>query len=784
MGHEKRRAMMSESQSSVAKSFEGKPHTMTLENFRRYIGRHGVPDKQNNIDEKKFTGKQIALLQMAYGNHTPVRVVGIYDRDLIAYAKEKKLALVGQPEAHTRDKRSNKHRPLFASVRGRKNGNPELWVVVFPSRQYVDQVAELIQALFDDFKRHHVEAKDPHKGHQVIKVEHFPTLEQNVADWTDFQRGAAEYVRSGDVVAIGQVELLEDGLADIGFAKKFGDWKPFGIDGMFCVQIYVHTTSLSRIVLIGVHHCFWGEASAHYARACAAIGAGHLLYASKAGTFTEDKLIGQVHTPTDFLLCEGYDHDTHVEPLSSRVKLESDLQRLAASHGILVTGFAVTVPTVVSETMEQREKLSKWSVSTIDNEDAHIAKQLETYHAPLNGIARFVPVHFISDYIHRANEKPADGEHGLATTRPEIRDAQFRNIGRFFANYTLIHGLRDYVRLSAATVSARKSIGIHDVEKILQTRQHLLDNGLIREALASMVGLNGKSELDGAMLSAVALSCQKYGFVEDASFALNLWEESAPKGETENTYRMRAIRVKLLSQCARFEDVLHAADRDFLFGAAPSPEREPFLSAIYFRMAIACANLGRIDEMKSHLAKARDRADAQDSHAIATFNSFTSICALASGDQETHIQSLSVLLSDARGLYLSAATTHSVWRVNPEKSFLSALFSESALYLVYGSENDSRGWVRLIAAHLFNIRVGGTERSEGFAELIYSIHDVRVKELLRLAMRMDGPGRVEFQRIANVSNRMENVQRCLAIQKLPLPERNQRLNEIFDTLLS
>ena len=142
------------------------------------------------------------------------------------------------------------------------------------------------------------------------------------------------------------------------------------------------------------------------------------------------------------------------------------------------------------------------------------------------------------------------------------------------------------------------------------------------------------------------------------------------------------------------------------------------------------------------------------------------------------------MLSEARGLYLSAATTHSVWRVNPEKSFLSALFSESALYLVYGSENDSRGWVRLIAAHLFNIRVGGTERSEGFAELIHSIHDVRVKELLRLAMRMDGPGRVEFQRIANVSNRLECVQRCLEIQKLPLPDRNKRLNEIFDALLN
>ena len=110
MGYEKRRPMMANSQTTFAKSFEGKPHTMARDNFRRYIGRHDVPDKQNHIGGKKFTAQQIRLLQDAYTNHTPVRVVGIYAGDLNAVAKERKLVAVGQPSEHLRQKLSNRHR--------------------------------------------------------------------------------------------------------------------------------------------------------------------------------------------------------------------------------------------------------------------------------------------------------------------------------------------------------------------------------------------------------------------------------------------------------------------------------------------------------------------------------------------------------------------------------------------------------------------------------------------------------------------------------------------------
>ena len=781
MWHEMRRVAIAKGETTTARSFEGRSHTMRSENFLKYLGRHGLQDGDNQILGKKFTLEQIRVLQKAYQEHTQIRVLGLYDPDAVGLAKERKLSLTGAPHSNNRQKISNRHRPTFLELRRRSSKHCELWIVVFPSRQYVDQVAELVQAILDDFKRGHVRAADPHKGLQQVTTEHFPELEKSVTEWTGFRSGLPAFIRSGDVVAIGQVELLADGLADLGFVKKFVDWRSFGLDQMFSAQIYVHGTSLSRIVLIAIHHCFWGQASAYFAHACSESGAAHLLYASKAGTLTQKKSVGAIHSPQDFLLCDGYDHDTTVESLSSRMKLEPELKRLAQTYGITATGYAVTVPTVVSETLDQRNKLTQWNPSTIDNEDAHIAKILANFHENLVSKARFVPVHYITDYIHRPNEKPKKNQQHLGETRVAERNKKFRSIGRFFAHYALIHGIRDYVRISTETVGARAVKGERGVMEILTTRQHLLDNGLVREALYSMIGLTEKPELDAAKLSAIALTCQKYGFVDDAMLALDLLHAPNFAMQGEDKFRMESVKVKLLSQCGQFQQALDTAKTLMIeMGQLPA-EGAPFLNALSYRAAVAAANTARHDEAKTFLREAQQRVAlaGADKHSYATHRAFTAICSIAYENQASELMVLAQSLSEARGQYLAAVTDHSVWRVNPEKSFLSALFTESALFLIYGSEDDQRGWDRLIAAHLFNIRIGGTERSEGFAELIHSVRPARVKEALRLAMRMDGPGRVSFQKIPAVSRRVEKVQKCLQIQKLPLIERNDKLNEIL-----
>ena len=781
MGQNERRQAMTNVQVVSPRSFEGSSHTMKRSNFLKYIGRHGVLRGDNQILGKKFSLDQVRLLQQAYEQHKQVRVVGLYELDAVHFAKTRSFEPIGKRHAYIRSKISNRHRPTFMQFRKRRSKHEELWVIVFPSRQYVDQVAELIQAVFDDFKRCRVQGSELHKGVQRVSAEHFPDIEASVAKWTGFDVGLTEYVRSGDVVAIGQVELLVGGVEHLGFSRKYEDWQNFGLDKMFSVQIYVHGVSLSRIVLVAIHHCFWGEASAHFALACAMCGATHLLYASKAGTLTDEESVGAVHSPQDFLLCEGYDHQTVVESLSSCMKTEAELERLAVAYGITATGYAVTVPTVVSETLAQRSKLTKWNPSTIDNEDAHLAKVLAKFHASRVNKARFVPVHYITDYIHRPHEKPKKNQQHLATTRPLERDKKFFCIGKFFAHYALVHGLRDYVRISTDTIGYRSTAGEHTVKSVLETCQHLLDNGLVREALLSIIGNSVRPELDAARISALALTCQKYGFIDDARLMLDLLDRSAFVLTGEDKYRITAMRIKLQSQCGHFESVL-AESKTQLEASEKEPSLvEPFVNAITYRAAVAAANLGKVEEAKSFLLTARNRVarTGADVHAYATHRAFTAICEIAFGDHAANLTALSNSLSKARGQYLEASNVQSVWRANPEKSFLSALFTESALFFVYGSENDQRGWARLIAAHLFNIRIGGTERSEGFAELIYSIRDQRVQELLRLAMRMDGPGRVAFQRIPEVVVALRDVQPCLRIQKLPFELRNDHLNCFF-----
>lgn len=113
-------------------------HTMGPENFLKYIGRFDL--KGDEIETKKFNPEQISALRNAYKEETPVRVIGCYRRD-IAFVAERLQATVEEDSAIHYDrigKSFNRYRNSFFSVLNEKN-EKELWIAVFPSREYVDQ---------------------------------------------------------------------------------------------------------------------------------------------------------------------------------------------------------------------------------------------------------------------------------------------------------------------------------------------------------------------------------------------------------------------------------------------------------------------------------------------------------------------------------------------------------------------------------------------------------------------------------------------------------------------
>ncbi|MBK6641915.1 MAG: hypothetical protein IPG39_12155 [Bacteroidetes bacterium] len=113
--------------------------------------------------------------------------------------------MIDKAEDHNKSKLFNcyRQRMCFVEKQGSKK-TIELWILVFPSKQYVDQIAELVKAIVDDF----VQIESPKVNGSVVNVTHFPNLENSITEWTGFDDFISLYVRHGDVVVVGNIELL------------------------------------------------------------------------------------------------------------------------------------------------------------------------------------------------------------------------------------------------------------------------------------------------------------------------------------------------------------------------------------------------------------------------------------------------------------------------------------------------------------------------------------------------------------------------------------------------
>jgi hypothetical protein len=794
-------------------------HTMDEQHFAEYIGRFRYHGGDLAISGKKFTKDQKAVLADAYRAQIPVHVFGLpaahFDRFKIRLGCQAVVKATKHIQATHKKfncKRSDFYlvetKPVKVDVpqaneRMDAPKRQELWVFTFPSPEYVEQIAQLIQAIFDDYdqKERHRDLRDeparnamPAYPHRV-NVHQFRGVSDNISEWTGLRAGLLAFVRHGDVVVIGNVDRILSGLETMLFEAKFETWQKFGDQGMFHVQVLVHSVSHSRIVLLGVEECFWGSASARYVDAALRAGARHILYCSKAGGLHAHDQLHKLRTPQHFAIFSN-EKRQRSEGLASAAVLDQAVFRLAAQFEVLASGTNITVPTVIGETQEQRERLEESGLTTVDNEDGHIARVITLFNTEhkFDG-AVFFPVHFITDYLRKPNEQAQRGQPHLATEDRTVdgkRDAAFERIGTLFGTYAALYGLREFslsITGRAPSFSMRSS---HDSQKLLDSVSQFVDAGLMREAGNALCGDRPIGGQDPATLVAMGTLCQKHGYVDEA-FHINLMlrkQENFERLTISDQFRALLTEVKVASQVgqhndvsAKFETVLRKYDalttteRTSVFPQMRSGVHRCLLAAKANNVSYSFNDPKVALFFENHAdAKAKDSA-----HANATTDFFSLISKLR--EPVVDIPSILLGLSDVRRqMYACHDQNRPVWRADANRSAVTNLFVEASFLLLGNHLEQTRGRARLVTAHILNSRVMGRERSEGLGDLLSYVPDLPTQNLLRRAMRIDGIGRQAFQQTPGVHELLHHAQPILAVLTVAVGERAKCIDDLLATL--
>jgi tetratricopeptide (TPR) repeat protein len=393
-------------------------HTMSDEGLRAYI------------DKTKFSDNQKELIGQAISNGWPIKIQGIFEDHLEPYCAAHGIDILRiEKRFPRRAKQFNWHRPIVANIRNRNagEGNTELWIVTFPSYEYVEQIAELTLAyillrqeenLSDKFGINR-EAQSGLIG--TVSALHYPNCEQSLKEWSGLQKSLGKYLMEDDVVVIGCVTEIADKLHEYLRKPKYKNWQKFGASDMYELQVYLLDDG-RRVVLLGDTHCFWGSAAGYICRALAESGARQVVYIGKLGT-----LIGpdKIHT----LCCPSHYYLLDKTPAGSRWKFQQHKVASTLRDNFLeltkdfITGIHLTVPTVVGETLAQSKEYRQLRPSTIDNEIGYIARELEEYNKSVEKYnhVEFTCLHFITDYLRVADNVDASAKCGLSDVSGSTR---------------------------------------------------------------------------------------------------------------------------------------------------------------------------------------------------------------------------------------------------------------------------------------------------------------------------------------------------------------------------
>lgn len=774
-------------------------HTMGHAALLRYIGFEGYSGDMNNfvLNTKKFSPEQSRLILLAFNNNLVIRVVGAYRRDIDFIVERNKRKIVTDSiSENTRRTAFNRLRPsLFLTEPDGVAGEKELWVVVFPSTQYVEQYSELILAVMIELSVYHRTAEGgdvPLDEISRIKIEtdvrskisvtHFKALAQNIGRWTNLLPFATQHVRLGEVVAIGNVDAFEVGLRNFSFEPKTEAWLSGGLDDIFGLKTLVNPFNRARIVLLGVAECFWGDASAQYVKSLMESGARHVLYGSKAATLVSHTFVRKVVAPTAFVtVTRGLGPNGELpeeNQLTEQIAMPNLLKSMTDAFEIAYGGIGVTVPTVMGEDQHEYSAFNMIRPACMDCENGHIASTVNSFnkrddnlpiclHSNIARDVKFVPVHFVTDYIYEQHQIPTEHTPNLAIDRNDEHHIMhklraYNKIGQYFGSYSNVFGLQhDF------DVPREIDRSLYDDEEYadeLDKNRQLVDSGNSRDAVTALLSSGSRHHMSANHAAAIAVVCQKYGFVSPAYQALGLAERAASKdGDGERLQaRCGVVRLKLLMQMGAFDDAKMLAE-----GWLQRPDllkSVGVFGAVCRRMAILVARAGNYQEAQTLIQAARgdDTGLSPDTN-VATCELFDKMSLYASGGIETRemLESQTEALSEIRRMYFETgkdgvageaqgqpATYDRIGgrpNIRLVRGAVAALFLEAAASLALSQRRNSyRARMLIATAHVLGRRLGINECAETFGEIANLTKNSQVRDLLKLSLRQDNIGRRTF----------------------------------------
>lgn len=780
-------------QDAQTRIYKAADHSMK-EHFVDYIGRTGMDGTVDLTSTfKKFSREQCEKIISAFKDGINVRVIGSWrsEADLQEIASKNGFTIknLDPSKVYTRrGKEFNKYRQLFLEVEKSRDAElKELWVIVFPSREYVDQVAELIQAIFADFPEWR--SKETQWNRPIVFTSHFPEIEDQLVEWTDFRYFLTRHVRHGEVVVIGHISDIMPTLNDLGFIGQFDHFVRGGLSDMFGANVLIHKYSKRRIVVIGFDESFWGSASGHYASAIADAGAKFVLYASKAATAYDAKQVFKTHSPTSFSVLERVDQANYRLESVSISAVDKDFLK---GFGIDQTGTSATVPTVVGENESQRSFYRDQGIVNLDCENGHIARGIrnsnEAMHAEGEGdqirAATFLPVHFITDYIHKQYEpKFTEDQQALAVAQMpdellqkkiylDNKRESFENIGRAFAFLATYNGLRDVV-----VATAPRKVSRHETfADLMKSVASLLTRGEGRLAHDQILQKKGVS-FD--TLCALATVCQKSGFILPGFRYLRTLKdrEREYEGRSDVRARIKVIELKLLGQIGDYRTAFLLANslNDQDFEAFRSIDQ---LGPVCRRLLVLAGHVGssKLRELSASILDSTDLVDGNKTANVLFRKISTLRSTNSTPPRDNDSLSYRMELSEVRSQLFSKTTDPEFRRTyNPEKGAYACLFLESILDFLHGKNEAASA--KLFLASLLNHRNGGSEASEAYGDIVSNISSAEIRDRVIWAMRRDTRGREaysrsifagsdgeEFAALSNIADEL-SVKREAAIQE-------------------
>lgn len=367
-------------------------HTMDRDSLVKYV------------TATKFSEDQKALIQAAIEDVIPIEVHGIYEKHLSNVLEHRGYSIISKAERQPRrEKKYNNLRPVVARVRKKDKGDERLFVIAFPSPEFVDQISEILSAYIAGLTG----SGSAFKGakSQGIQVFQYPALAEKLAEWSGLHDVASRVVQLGDITVLGHVDLVQLRLSAHGYEVA----EHFPIDQGWYGDITIATQRATgnRVLLIGIRHTYWGSAAGRICRCLAECGATDIIYIAKTGTFLGAEEIHSLVCPDTYYLLQRADTGSTPERWNwSRFEVPSEFrQQLAVEIRAIASGVHLTVPTVMGETIAQSEEYRRLRPATIDNEIGYMAEAIASYNWTVGHAMRthLTCLHFVTDYLDTGN---------------------------------------------------------------------------------------------------------------------------------------------------------------------------------------------------------------------------------------------------------------------------------------------------------------------------------------------------------------------------------------------